>query len=203
MRDKIINSLIVILVAAGLVMTFTNKDSGTDLMSTGFDNLKYYTVLSNIFAGIVAIPALFTDRKPVKALKLMSASATSVTFSVVAFFLGPLYGHINLYRNANLLFHLIVPLIAMFDYITLKGTCKEFKYTLISAVPTVIYGCGYMLNILINGIGGEYPNTNDFYLFLNWGWGVGIIIFLCIVILTFALACILRAGNKAFLRKSE
>jgi len=196
MRTRIINIIIVILVITGLIMMLTNRDDGTGLMSKGIENLKYYTVLSNLFSGITALIALFADNKAVKVMKLMSSSATGLTFAVIAFFLGPLYGHINLYKNANFLFHLIVPLIAMYDYVTLTDAVKEFRYTLISAVPSVLYGIGYMLNILINGIGGEYPNTNDFYLFLNWGWGVGLVIFAGIAASTFGIACLLRAANR-------
>ena len=196
MRRKIINIIIVILVLIGVIMMLTNRDEGTGLMSKGIENLKYYTVLSNLFAGIVALIALFIDNKATKVLKLMSATVTGVTFAVIAFFLGPIYGHVNLYHSANFLFHLVVPLIAMFDYVTMKDAACEFRFTLISAIPSLIYGSAYMLNILINGIGGEYPNTNDFYLFLNWGWGVGMIIFAGIVVITFGIACLLRALNK-------
>ncbi len=201
MRQKIINILIIILVIIGMIMMLTNRDTGTGLMSKGIENLKYFTVLSNLFAGITSVIALFSEKKFTKVLKLMSASATGLTFAVIAFFLGPIYGHINLYHNANFLFHLVVPLIAMFDYVTLKDAAKEFRYALFSAVPAVLYGIGYMLNILINGIGGEYPDTNDFYLFLNWGWGVGIVIFIGIAASTFGIACALRALNKRFAKQ--
>ncbi len=196
MKARIINITIIILVTAGLILMFTNKDTGTGLMSRGFGNLKYYTVLSNLFAGIAALVSLFTDNKLSKVMKLMSASATGVTFAVIAFFLGPLYGHVNLYRNANFLFHLVVPLIAMYDYVTLKDAAAGLRSAALSAVPTVLYGAGYVLNILINGIGGEYPDTNDFYLFLHWGWGVGIAIFAGITAVTFGIACLLRWANK-------
>jgi len=190
------NITIIVLVTAGLILMFNNKDTGTGLMSSGFENLKYYTVLSNLFAGIAALVSLFIDNKFSKVMKLMSASATGLTFAVIAFFLGPLYGHVNLYRNANLLFHLIVPLIAMYDYVTSGGEVPELRFAVLSSVPTVLYGTEYVLNILINGIGGEYPNTNDFYLFLHWGWGAGIAIFAGITAATFGIACLLRWANK-------
>ena len=201
MRKKIFNCIIVILVLIGVVMMLTHTDDGTGLMTTGIANFKYYTVLSNVFAGIVAFIALFINNKAVRFMKLMSAAVTGVTFAVVAFFLAPLYGFWGLYQNANFLFHLVIPLIAMFDYIFSKESVNEIKFAALSAIPTFFYGCGYMLNILINGKGGEYPDTNDFYLFLNWGWGVGIIIFLCIVLLTFGIACLLRFGNKLYIKK--
>ena len=54
-----------------------------------------------------------------------------------------------------------------------------------------------MSNILINGIGGPWPDTNDFYAFLSWGWPVGIAIFASITLMAFAVACIFRLiSNK-------
>ena len=48
------------------------------------------------------------------------------------------------------------------------------------------------MNILINGIGGPWPDTNDFYAFLNWGYPIGILIFFSITMLSFILALIFR-----------
>lgn len=44
---------------------------------------------------------------------------------------------------------------------------------------------------LLNGI-GVWPESNDWYGFLNWGPGFGALIFACIVLASFAMACILR-----------
>ena len=64
------------------------------------------------------------------------------------------------------------------------------------AMLTVIYGFGYILNILINGKGGRYPNNNDFYFFLRWGWGVAILIFAGIISVSFGIACLLSLFNS-------
>lgn len=71
------------------------------------------------------------------------------------------------------------------------------RYAVFAAIPTLLYAIGYMLNILINGIGGPWPYTNDFYGFLNWGWGGGIAVFFGVPLLSFGIACIFRAvSNK-------
>lgn len=205
--DKIINILIniiiVILVGIGLYMTVTYRSAYMEFQMRGAMSLRYYTVQSNLFAGVVALIALFYQGKATKVMKLMSATATGLTFAVVLFFLGPLYGHWRMYKNANLFFHLIVPLLSLLDYVLLTDAPKKMKWRVISAVPTVIYGLAYVLNILINGMGGRYPNNNDFYRFLRWGWGVALLIYAAIVLLSFGIACLLFEINRKVGNKSQ
>ena len=109
---------------------------------------------------------------------------------------GPLYGFPQFYKRGNLIFHLLLPLLAMVEFIVVRRKRIPFKYTVMAAVPTFIYGFCYMMNILINGIGGPWPDTNDFYAFLSWGWTVGILIFAGITVLSFAVACIFRVVSN-------
>lgn len=52
---KILNIIIIILTLIGLfVMLYNNSDQGV-FSTQGFANLKYYTVLSNLFCGLVAV----------------------------------------------------------------------------------------------------------------------------------------------------
>ena len=195
-RQLITNIVIVILVSIGTYMTMTYRSAWVEFQMRGIMCLRYFTVQSNIFAGVVALVALFYQGKTTKVLKLMSATATGLTFAVVAFFLGPMYGYHRMYKNANLYFHLIVPLIAMIDFILLTDVPKKMKWKILSAMLTVLYGIGYILNILINGMGGRYPRNNDFYFFLRWGWGVAILIFAVIILLSFGIANLLCALNS-------
>ena len=64
-----------------------------------------------------------------------------------------------------------------------------FKYTFIAAIPSLIYGNFYLANCLINGV-GEWPETNDWYGFLNWGYPVGIAIFAGVVLMNWGIACL-------------
>jgi uncharacterized protein (DUF486 family) len=47
---------------------------------------------------------------------------------------------------------------------------------------------------MVNGI-GEWPDTNDWYGFLNWGWPVGIAIFVFVILLNWGVAVLLRFLN--------
>lgn len=187
------NMLIVIFTVIGLfIMLFRNADNGL-LLSKGFHNLKYYTVLSNLFCGIVAAGWLAGLRIP--RVKLMAAAAVALTFFQIAAFFGPLYGYGKLYQGSNFFFHLIVPVLAMVEYVVTDQGEARFRDAVIAAVPTVVYGCLYLVNIGINGV-GEWPDSNDWYGFLNWGLPVGIGIFAVIVLVNFALACVLRKLNQ-------
>ncbi|MBR1855320.1 MAG: hypothetical protein IJ794_19630 [Lachnospiraceae bacterium] len=202
-QDKIamiLNILIVIFTVIGLlIMLFRNADNGL-LLSKGFHNLKYYTVLSNLFCGIVAVGWLVGLRIPRG--KLMAAAAVALTFFQIAAFFGPLYGYGKLYQGSNFFFHLIVPVLAMAEYVVTDQGEVRLRDTVIAAVPTVVYGCLYLVNIGINGV-GEWPDSNDWYGFLNWGLPVGIGIFAGIVAVNVVLACVLRKLNLLLHKRSR
>lgn len=193
------NICIVIFTGIGTYLMWSNTDSGSGLMASGFANLKYFTVLSNLFCGAVALIRLIFFALSAKFSvlpKLMAASATGLTFLIIAAFLQPLYPELNLYERGNLYFHLIVPLFVMAEFLIIKTREKiPFKYTLYSAALALAYGTYYLVNILINGI-GEWPDTNDWYGFLNWGFPIGIAIFAFVVLMDFGIACLLRFLNN-------
>jgi len=195
----ILNILIVVFAAVGTVIMLSNQGDGTGLASSGITNLKYFTVLSNEFCGITAalwLVFFLLGKKFPPVLKLTAASAVALTFLIIVAFLAPMYPELDLYENANLWFHLILPLTAVLEFIILMTDEKiPFRYTVISALPALIYGIGYLANILLNGK-GEYPDTNDWYGFLNWGYPVGIAIFAAIVLMDFAMAVLMRAVNN-------
>lgn len=233
MKKKIVlimNILIVALTLIGLgVMLYINGNGGGLLSSAGWENLKYFTVLSNIFCGIVAliycILQIVTLRRQrakrkertqeiqsandgptsvwlrdmpcpawLMTMKLAAAAAVSVTFLVVACFFGPIYGYGMLYLGSNLFFHLIVPLLGMVEFCLLDGDLP-FRNTFLAGAPALLYGCVYLGNILINGR-GQWPNTNDWYGFMNWGYGPAAMIFAGIVLTSWGVSCLLRVINR-------
>ena len=200
--ELILNIILVIFTVIGIILMLTGKPEEGALQSTGIENFKFYTVLTNVFCGIIAAVHLIflllkKDTDKIRVLKLAAVCGVAITFAVVAFMFGPLYGFPQFYKRGNLFFHLLEPVVAMVEFILIRRKKIPFKYTVIAAVPTLLYGFGYMTNILINGIGGPWPYTNDFYAFLSWGWPVGIGIFAVITLMAFAVACIFRAvSNK-------
>ena len=200
--ELILNLIIAGLTIVGIVLMLMGNSEEGALQTSGIGNFKFYTVLSNVFCGLVAAVYLVfillkKDTDKIRVLKLAAVCGVAITFAVVAFMFGPLYGFPQFYKRGNLFFHLLEPLAAMAEFIFIRRKKIPFKYTVISAVPTLLYGIGYMTNILINGVGGPWPDTNDFYAFLSWGWPVGIAIFAVITLSAFGVACIFRAiSNK-------
>lgn len=200
--ELILNAVIVVLTVIGIIFMLTGRPEESALQSSGIENFKFYTVLTNVFCGLVAaiylgMMLLKKNTEKLAVFKLAAVCGVAITFAVVAFMFGPLYGYPQFYKRGNLFFHLLEPLVAIVEFILIRRKKIPFKYTVIAAVPTLLYGTGYMLNILINGIGGPWPDTNDFYAFLSWGWPAGIAIFAVITLLAFAAACIFRAvSNK-------
>lgn len=200
--ELILNIGLVILTVIGVILMFNGKPGEGVLQASGLANFKYYTVLTNVYCGLIALIyliCLLTGKGTEKmiALKLGAVCGVAITFAVVAFMFGPLYGFPQFYKGGNFIFHLIEPLAAMVEFIVVRRKRMPFVYTVIAAVPTFIYGACYMLNILINGMGGEWPNTNDFYAFLSWGWPVGMVIFAVITLTAFGAASLFRViSNK-------
>ena len=200
--EIILNLIIVIFAVIGIILMLTSEAEEGALQSSGIENFKFYTVLTNVFCGIVAsvflvFKILKKDTEKIRVLKLAAVVGVAITFAVVAFMFGPLYGFLQFYKRGNLYFHLLLPVTAMIEFIAVKRRKMPFRYTVFAAIPTLLYAIGYLLNILINGLGGPWPDTNDFYGFLNWGWPIGIVIFTGIPLTAFAVACIFRAvSNK-------
>ena len=193
----LLNMIIVIAVfAAWLGMAL--RGSGL-LSGSGLRNLKYFTVLSNLMEGIVCIVWLASLRKEshqgAERLKYIAATAVFLTFTIVAVFLGPLYGFSSMYQNANLWFHLIIPVLAIIESLFLCEERFTRRDNVLVALPPLLYGCVYLCNVLLNGI-GEWPETNDWYGFLNWGYPVGILIFACICAVSWLLGRILRISRS-------
>lgn len=198
----VIDILIAILVPIVWLSTlFVRGEAGT-LEPVGFRGLRFFTVLSNLVAGLASQIYLLsrikkrssTDNEEIRKtaslplkLKLVSAVAVAITFFTVLLFLGPLYGYRFMYTGANLFFHLLIPLMAMIG-VTLTELDAQFTKNdiMLTALPVLTYGVFYLGNILINGT-GEWPKTNDWYGFLNWGYPIGILIFAVLIGISIAI----------------
>ena len=198
----ILNVILFIFTVIGIILMLTGDPESGNLQASGIENFKFYTVLSNVYCGLVsAIYLIFAllkkNTEKIRALKLSAVCGVTITFAVVAFMFGPLYGWLRFYTDSNLFFHLLEPVVALVEFLIVRREKMPLRYAVFAAIPTLLYAIGYMLNILINGIGGPWPYTNDFYGFLNWGWGGGIAIFFGVPLLSFGIACIFRAvSNK-------
>lgn len=193
---RIVNICLVVMVAGawlGMIVF-----GGGDLAARGIGSMKYFTVLSNILCGIAAAIWLIQERKgrseSAERLKYVAATAVALTFTVVIVFLGPLYGYLAMFEGANLWLHLIIPVTAIAEIIFLSDAKYTRRDNDLAVIPPFLYGLVYLANILINGI-GEWPDTNDWYLFFRWGYPIGIAIYAVIIIVTWLLAFVMRKAQ--------
>ena len=173
----LILEILIILTTIGSWIRMFRRGGDRMLSQKGLASLKYYTCLSNIFAGLVSgltvICLLVTglqDLLPMwlALLKYSAAVSVCLTFCVVVVFLGPRMGYKPLFAHEQLCLHAVGPLLAVFSFLS-SSFIPEMKLSaaVIAVIPTLLYGIGYAANILKNGI-GEGEKTNDWY-----GFAVG------------------------------
>ncbi len=147
------------------------------ILSTKFENFKFYTIDSNILlclsSLLLAIYEYKLLKKKIKVIpkniyifKMVGVSAISLTFIVTLFFLSPLYGFYGMYNNVNLFFHFVIPIIGFISYFFYEKHDNEYKYACYGIIPMLLYAIFYISNILIHldeGISFKY----DFYGFLQ------------------------------------
>lgn len=212
---RILNALIVVMVfGAWFFMMFRSQArSGATLQAAGLGSLKYYTILSNLLAGIAAIFWLYTSLSATslralrgrgmhigggrsthtaEVLKYAATVSVSLTFLVVIFFLAPTMGGLlKMYQGANLFLHLIVPVVCIAEQILFRDEELTRGENFLAVVPTLLYGIVYLGNIILNGRGSG-KSTNDWYGFARWGIPVGFVIFAVIAAVTFGVGALLR-----------
>lgn len=194
----------VVFLYAWLKMIFAWGDNGT-ISASGLRNLKYFTVLSNLLMGVAsALSVVYTIRKLrqntdipswLTRLRLAGAAAVTLTLLVVLLFLWPVFHIPGLYSGANLWLHLLIPLMAIASFVLGATEPISLKESIVSMVPMLIYGAWYVANNIIYGT-GEWPDTNDWYGFLNWGIPGAIGIGAAIFALTYLIGLILRKAAR-------
>ena len=192
--------LIVLLTAVGLYITLTNTSEGI-LTAYGIENLKFFTVDSNLLLGLAYLAELclagtglwkrsarlrlWTER-----LIYIATVAVALTFTVVAVFFGPAVGYPPLYQDANLFFHLIVPVLGMVSLCVLhRGRPIPLGETAAALIPSVLYGAAYTANLLVRG--ARFPET-DWYGFASGGVTGAAATAAGVLVTTWLLALLLR-----------
>lgn len=90
----ILNVILVIFTVIGIILMLTGDPESGNLQASGIENFKFYTVLSNVYCGLVsAIYLIFAllkkNTEKLRALKLSAVCGVTITFAVVAFMFGP------------------------------------------------------------------------------------------------------------------
>lgn len=200
-------------VFASIVMFFGIKFmSGNDLVleSTKIGMFRFFTVQSNLFMGIVAllfsieeIKLLSNKIKKIKpwmyTLKMVATTSVALTFIVVFSYLGPIAkGGIGiLLMNANLFFHLFIPVISILTFVLFeRNNVIKFKYTLFGLLPTIFYMFYYLSNILIHMENNKVSVEYDWYYFVQSGVSTSLVVVPVMLLVTYVICLCLWKLNK-------
>lgn len=206
------NIAIVVLVAWALFLTMTAAP-GELLQTTGVENLRYFTVLSNLLLGVASVFYAVQLSRCLRrgaamlgwlhVLKYVATVSVGLTFAVVVGFFAPLYGLLPLARGANFWFHLVLPVAGIIEFCVFDtGIRLPFSRTLIAVIPALVYGIAYYLNIVLNGV-GEWPDTNDWYGFAQAGMQWAPAVFAAVLVASWVIALAIWLVNARVGRRSR
>ncbi len=189
---------IVLMTAVGMYVMIARRNDGP-LAARGLAGLRYFTADSNLLVGLVNLVLLFSGRVRLwlERLVYIAAVAVSLTFVVVVCVFAPFLGLAPLVRDANLYFHLIVPVLAIASFcLCHRNRPIPLRETALALIPSVLYGIYYTAVLLVRGV--HFPFT-DWYGFAAGGVVGSVITAAGILLLTWVLALLLRfaAGGTA------
>ena len=210
----VINIIIVVLTITASIMMYTGFKfmPGKDIIleATKGEMLKFFTVQSNIFVGIVSL--IFAIKEILILLgkkcelnkidyifKLMSTTAVGLTFLVVFAYLGPITegGLPVMLMNSNLFFHLIIPVISILNFVIFERSNKlKFKSSFYGIIPTALYGIYYLINILMHSENGKVSTIYDWYWFVQNGVWTAMIVVPMILVITYLISLVIWRLNN-------
>lgn len=155
------NAALIVLELVGTAISFR---------SGGAKNLKYYTVLSNVFALVSSIAFLCSYlRRGGKVshiagmMRYIASCCLALTFLTVIFVLVPMaipYGTAAnvLYKGAQIFHHIICPILSCVSFIFFEQDIELPKKAYITAVaPTLTYAAVFVILNLLKAVRGPYP----------------------------------------------
>ena len=216
---RVLNYIIALFVTIGTIfMLFGVKFMGPEdgLSATKIEMFRFYTVDSNILMGIVSLIFAIFETKLIKGeiekiptklyvLKLISTVGVTLTFLTVVLYLAPIatYGYFSMFRNANLFFHFLVPVLSIISFCFLEKTEGiSFKHTFTGIATMVIYAVFYTINILIHAENGKVSPIYDWYWFVQNGVWTIVIVIPIMFALTYLISFALWKANKSSIRQN-
>ena len=197
------NALVFILVVFSIIWIVSVTQYGEDqLLASGWEMLKFFTVESNILMGIAALISLIyiligAYPRWVCVFKYVATGTVTLTFLTVMFYLGPTLGYAMMLKDANLFMHLITPVLAIAHLFLLEPKLEKMRFinsTVLSIFPMITYGIAYLSNIFIHD---GYGNSKyDWYYFGSLGPGAGVGMFFLMLAFTYLIGVGLYFGYQ-------
>ena len=166
----------------------------------GIKLLKFFTLQSNILAGISALVFVAFLARQAKAkktmppivyiLKYIATIDLIITFLVVALFLGFIAseGYFSLYVNANFFFHFAIPVLNAISFVWFENCMAlKIKHTFIGLSHLLLYEIFYMAVVLTHFKDGAVDIYYDWYAFAQKGI---LVAFVCAVIVMLLGYCV-------------
>ncbi|MBO4412545.1 MAG: hypothetical protein J5779_00825 [Clostridia bacterium] len=209
----VFNIAIFLLVVVGCVLCFNVK---SDPLGHAIKVLNYFTIQSNIFAGITSfvyiiflVRANKSNKKIPKAVCILRYIATIdliLTFLVVTLFFGFIAekGYLSMFENANLFFHLIIPVTNFVSFVFFENELKfKISYTLFGLIHVVIYCIYYIIVYLSHYENGEVPEKYDWYYLTKFGIGWAFVIAIVTVAIGYLISFVLYKTKNRIIQKES
>lgn len=194
----ILNLIIVILVLTSVCDLYYNGVVG-NMVATGRDSFRYFTIDSNILLGISSLCTMFSivfkkNLKWVTVLKLFGVTSVALTFLVVVLFLGRVLGYEMMFDGANIYLHAVNPLLGVLTF-TLFDPKKEMgiRENILSLIPVILYGIVYGFMVFVRKRWEDFYSLNSGVLEGKW-----YLSFLVLLIMTFTISLVI---GKAYRKK--
>ena len=210
----ILNCLIVlftIFATVSMIIGFQFMGEIKVLSSASFKAFKYFTVDSNVFAGLVSLVYLiflcFLAKGKIKALpkwlnylKFAATTGVTLTMMVTVFFLAPrtTTTYFAYFMNSNLFMHLITPLLCIISFAFFEPAKLSFAESLLGICPMILYAIYYIPNILLHLDNGKVLTEYDWYGFLFAGLNTIWFVIPLLLLITWAFGIFLWVLNKKF-----
>ena len=188
-REKIsiiLNSLIFIVTlfaTISMIIGFKFMGEFEVLSSRNFKSFKYFTVDSNVFAGLISLAYVIfkfsQDGKKQSTLpgtfyilKLAATTGVTLTMMVTVFYLAPTSNgkFLHYFMNSNFFMHLITPLLCIISFIFFEvAEPQKLVMSFTGIIPMMLYSFFYTPNVLLHLDNGKVDRTYDWYNFLAGG----------------------------------
>ncbi len=199
----VVVTLALILGLAGVPSFETGTTSFGELM-------KYFTIESNIFMGIMAlllainqILYLKNNTKINKAIFILYYVATvcvAITFFTVLFFLAPVVYRDqfwSMYTGISFYYHFLIPVVAMIMFLFVLNTNEySIKISFFGIIPFLVYALFYVIAALTHMDGGKVMPGYDWYGFLSFGIPVFLLLLVIMLGATYLVSFLIYFINK-------
>ena len=212
-----LNIILFVLMVFALYMALSGLSFDMTFKKHSIHIFKYFTVLSNILMGIVALVFAIREILYLKnnkeiskyfyVAKHIATTCVALTFLTVALFLAPVFykeKFFDAFHDANFFYHFLNPVLAIIVFVFFENTNKlSIKTALFGMVPFGVYSIFYLITAITHMSGGKVDTKYDWYGFFYFGVPIFFVLMIFMISLTFLISFILYKSNKKLYKNSN